>query len=173
LIDAGSAAAQSAHARSRTQAIIAAFNKSKHTVKEKYGVRMEKYKAVKSEAVIKPNVRDYSGAYEVQGMGYTLDLRVLDTRTIAATGYEPADVNGRAVRTFGLRNARIDGALLTATKVYANGATEPFEGVFINRTSFDSPTDKGTTTFGLGVRPSSVREVNGLYLDKLFYERKR
>ena len=38
--------------------------------------------------------------------------------------------------------------MLTGTKVYEDGATEKFEGVLINRTDFDSPTDKGVSAFG-------------------------
>jgi hypothetical protein len=172
LIDAGSAAAQGSRVQSRTQAIVASFNKSKHAVKEKYGVRVEKYKEVRSEAVIKANARDYSGSYEVAGMGFTLDLRVGANGKVVATGYERIDTDADGWRGFTLRNARIEGALITATKVYANGATEPFEGVFINRTSFDSPKDRGTTTFGLGVITSSVRVADGVFVDRLFYQKK-
>jgi hypothetical protein len=173
LIDAGSAAAQGARAQSRTQVIVASFNKSKHTVKEKYGVRVEKYKEVRSEAAVKPNVRDYSGTYRVEGMGFGLDLRVIDNRTMIGSGFEPVTVNASPLRTFLLKNMRIQGALLTATKVYINGATEPFEGVFINRTSFDSPKDRGTTTFGLGVVGNSTQVVGGVYVDRFFFERTR
>lgn len=175
LIGADSALAQQtrpATAQARTRAIVASFNKSKHAVKEKYGVRVEKYKEVRSEPAIKANVRDYAGAYEVQGMGFSLDLKVDTNGNIAATGYEPVDVDGTIRRSFSLKNARIEGALLTATKAYANGATEPFEGVFINRTSFDSPRDRGVTTFGLGVVGSSRQVVGGVYVDRFFYERK-
>src|SRR5688572_15055929 len=160
-------------AQARTRAIVASFNKSKRGVKEKYGIRVEKYKEVRSEPAIKANVRDYAGAYEVQGMGFTLDLRVDTNGNIAASGYEPVDADATVMRRFTLRNARIDGALFTATKVYASGAAEPFEGVFINRTSFESPSDRGVTTFGLGVIGPSMRVVGGVYIDRFFFERKR
>jgi hypothetical protein len=161
-------------AQARTQAIVASFNKSKHRVKEKYGVRVEKYKEVRSEPAIRANVRDYAGAYEVQGgLGFSLDLKVDGSGNIAATGYEPVDDGATVMRKFTLRNARIEGALLTATKVYASGATEPFEGVFINRTSFESPRDKGVTTFGLGVIGPSTRVMHGVHMDRFFFERKR
>jgi hypothetical protein len=62
--------------------------------------------------------------------------------------------------------------LVTATKVYANGVTQPLEGAFMNRSTYESPTDKGFTVFGLGVlgRPTSV---SGVTIDKFFYERTR
>jgi hypothetical protein len=173
LSDAGSALAQGSSVQSRTQAIVASFNKSKHAVKEKYGVRVEKYKEIRSEPVIKANLRDYTGSYEAQGMGLSLDLRVDANGNVAATGYEQVNMDAAVWRGFTLRDARIEGALLTATKAYANGGTEPFEGVFINRTSFDSPKDKGVTTFGLGVIGTSRQIVGGVYVDRFFYERKR
>jgi hypothetical protein len=140
-------------------------------VKEKYGVRVEKYKEVRSEPAIRANVRDYAGSYEVAGLGLSLDLKVNSSGTISATGYE--QVNEAVWREFTLRNTRINGALLTATKVYSDGATEPFEGVFINRTSFDSPTARGVTTFGLGVI-GRWREISqGMSTNRFFFERKR
>ena len=53
-------------------------------------------------------------------------------------------------------------------KVYEDGGEEKFEGVFINRTDFESPTDKGVSAFGLGVVSNPV-EFAGLTLDRLFY----
>jgi len=81
-------------------------------------------------------------------------------------------VDAAVRRRFTLRNARIEGALLTATKVYASGPTEPFESVFINRTSFDSPRDRGVTTFGLGVIGRSKVVADGVSVDRFFYEKK-
>lgn len=83
-----------------------------------------------------------------------------------------ADFDAGVKRRFTLRNARIQGALLTGTKVYQGGVTEPFEGAFINETSFDSPTGKGVATFGLGVIGKTV-SVGGFTVDKLFYQRKQ
>src|SRR6266545_5497498 len=100
LIDAGGAAAQGSRVQSRTQAIVASFNKSKHAVKEKYGVRVEKYKEVRSEPVIKRNLSDYSGSYEVAGMGFTLDLRVGANGNVVATGYEHVDTDANVWRGF-------------------------------------------------------------------------
>ena len=157
--------------QTRTRAIVASFNKSKHAVKEKHGVRVEKYKEIRSEPVVKENTRDYVGSYEVPDFGFSLELRVDSKGNVAATGYEPVDADAAVMRRFTLRNARIEGALFTATKVYQGGATEPFEGVFINRASFDSPTDRGVTTFGLGVVGKAVT-VHGVTVDRLFYQRK-
>ena len=173
LVDARAGVAQGSSVQARTQAIVASFNKSKHVVKEKRGVRLEKYKEVRSTAAIKSNIRDYAGSYEADGMGLSFDLKVDGSGNVTANGYERVEMDSPVWRGFTLRNARIQGALLTGTKVYANGTTEPFEGAFINRTSFDSPTDRGTTTFGLGIIRSSRPVVNGVSVDRVFYERKR
>ena len=154
----------------RTQAIVASFNKSKHTIKEKRGVRTEKYLEVRSAPVVKQNPTDYSGTYEVTE-GLRLHLRVDAGGHVEGTGSEPLDDAGTVQRTYSLRNGVIKGALLKATKVYANGTSAPLEGVFINRTRFESPTDKGQTTFGLGV--VGHQRIAGNDLDRVFYEQSR
>jgi hypothetical protein len=163
------AISQDSSTQKRTEEIVASFNKQKHAVKEKNGVRIEKYKRVLSEPVIKQNIRDYSGAYEVPDMGFFINIQVGSDGRIKATGSEPANGGTRQARSFRLDGAQIAGAMLTGTKVYDDGSTEKFEGVFINRTVFNSPTDKGLSAFGLGVVGNSV-EFAGLTLDKLFYQ---
>jgi hypothetical protein len=153
----------------RKSEIVASFNKEKHAVKEKHGVRVEKYKKVVSEPANKPNVRDYSGVYEVEGFGHRINIQVGTDGSVNATGTEPTN-GGR--RSFRLEGAKIANAMLTATKVYDDGSTEKFEGVFLNRTDYISPTDPGVRTFGLGVIVNNPVEINGLTLDKLFYQSK-
>jgi len=155
----------------RSQTIVASFNKSKHLVKEKHGVKKEKYLDVRSVPAIKQDPADYSGAYEAD-LGFSLGLRVDRNGRVEGTGYDPLNDEAGVSRSFTLKNGRITGALITATKVYANGSSEPFEGVFINRTLFESPTDTGVTTFGLGVVGKQF-QVGGLYIDKLFYQLKQ
>ncbi len=159
----------SSSAQTRTRAIAASFNKSKHVVKEKRGVRIEKYKEVRSEPVVRANPQDYSGAYEVPDMGFGIQLRVDREGNVEGMGYEPAGPDLSVRRSFTLRNGKIDGALLTATQVYANGTQNRLEGAFMNRTSFDSPSDKGTTVFGLGVIGKEFG-VAGVTIDRFFYE---
>ena len=161
--------ASASDAQTRTQAIVASFNKFKHVDKERHGIRKEKYKRVQSEPVVKANPEDYSGTYEIPDLGFAVNLRVDHSGRVEGDGYEPLTQDPAVRRTFTLKNGKIEGALLTATKVYAAGHTEKLEGVFINRTSFESPTDKGFTTFGLGTVGRPI-EVSGLTLDRLFYE---
>ena len=159
-------------AQTRTQAIAASFSKEKHVIKEKRGVRVEKYKRVQSEPVVKANPQDYSGRYEVPDMGLAVQLRVDRNGTVEGTGYEPTGPDLSVRRSFTLRNGKIDGALLTATQVFANGTQDRFEGVFMYRTSFESPTDRGVTVFGLGVVGKMIT-VAGNTNNRFFYELKQ
>jgi len=174
-VDAGRASSQTrataSDAQRKTQAIVASFNKFKHVTKEKHGIRKEKYKKVQSEPVVKTNPEDYSGTYEIPDLGFAMHLHVDHTGKVEGDGYEPLMQDPAVRRAFTLKDGKIEGALLTATKVYAGGHTEKLEGVFIDRTSFESPTDKGVTTFGLGTVGRPI-DVSGLTLDRLFYELK-
>lgn len=162
---AASVMSQQLSSQTKAREIAAAFTKNKHAVKEKFGVRVEKYKDVRSEPAVKSNINEYSGVYEVQDLGYVISVQVGSDGRVQASGSERS-------RAFTLENARIDGALLTATKVYSDGAQEKFEGSFLNRTDRNSPTDPGVTIFGLGVVLTTPFEVNGLTYDKLFYQLK-
>ena len=157
--------------QAKSQAIAASFSKFKHLTKEKYGIKKEKYLKVESQPVVKTNPEDYSGAYEIPDLGFALRLRVDHSANVEGDGYEPLNSDPAVRRVFTLKNGKIEGALLTATKVYAAGHTERLEGVFMNRSTFESPTDKGFTTFGLGALGRPI-EVSGLTLDKFFYELK-
>jgi hypothetical protein len=71
------------------------------------------------------------------------------------------------MQSFTLADARIDGALLTGTQVYANGRREKLEGVFVNRTVHNSPTDTGTTEFGLGIAGRTI-QIHGITVTRFF-----
>lgn len=157
---------QQLSSQTRAQTLAADFNKQKHKVKEKYGVRMEKYKDVRSEPLVRQNIADYAGVYEMSELGYVINVQVGSDGKVQASGNEKT-------RTFTLENARIEGALLTGSKVYQDGATEKFEGVFLSRTDRNSPTDPGITILGLGVIPGTPIEMQGLTYDKLFYHFKQ
>ena len=115
--------ASATDAQSKTRSIVASFSKFKSVSKERRGVKKEKYLKVQSEAAIKANLADYSGVYEVPGMAFALNLTVDRNGVVTGTGYEPLTESVR--RTFTLRNGRIQGALLAATKVYAGGESHP------------------------------------------------
>ena len=161
------AVAQQPYSQTKAQAIAATFNKHKNVVKEKRGVRMEKYKDVRAEPVVRQNASDYAGLYEAQGLGYVINIQVSNAGRIQANGYEQG-----GSRAFKLENAKIEGALLTASKVYQDGTTDSFEGVFLNRTERNSPTP-AVTMLGLGVVLNAPVEVNGITYQRMFYQLKR
>ena len=163
-----SAFAQQPDSQTKAQVIAATFNKHKNVIKEKRGVRMEKYKDVRAEPVVKQDAGDYVGEYEVGDLGFLIRIEVSNVGRILARGYEQG-----GSRPFRLENAKIDGALLTASKVYQDGTKESFEGVFLNRTERNSPTATPVTTFGLGVILNTPIEINGITYQRMFYQLKR
>lgn len=164
----------------KTKELLAQMNRTEHKVREVMGRRVEKYREIRSEPVLKKSVREYAGDYEVPGRGYTLTLKINENGSIQGSGSELQKQPGRAARTapsrgFTLRNTQITGALLTATKVYDDGETQPMEGVFITRTDRDSPTEPGRSSFGLGVirHALTAADTSVTKSDRLFYQFKR
>lgn len=159
------AASRQLSSQSRAQQLAAAFAKQRHVVAEHRGVRREKYKDVQSEPVVRPNLTEYSGVYEVPELEYAITIRVGADGRIQGEGHE-------GPRAFEVEDARIAGAVLTATKTYRDGAVEPFEGVFLRRTARHAPDDPGTVTLGLGVVLRRPVAFAGNTYDKLFYQLK-
>jgi hypothetical protein len=169
-----SVASQQESSQSRAQTIATAFNKQKHGVKAKLGVPREKFKDVRSEPLIRQNSQEYAGTYQVEGLGHVIEIQVGSDGRLQAKGYVQESVYERgSSRSFRLENVKVEGALLTASKVYWDGATETFEGAFLQRTVHDSPAAPGVTTFGLGVVLATPIEINGQTYEKLFYQLKR
>ncbi len=140
-------------AEQKTQNLIAALSKTKYKKKEKKNFSFEKFIDIKSEAVVKNNVRDYAGVYESSEAGYKIELRVSADGKVEGSGYD-SDFDSSQKQNFTLKDARIEGALLTATKVFANGGTEKLEAVFNNRTVTEgkNPNEINSrgTKYGLG-----------------------
>ena len=159
------ASAQQRTANARAVELAASFSKFKHVVKDRRGVRREKYKDVRSEPVVRSNLQTLSGTYREAGWPFALHLRVDQDGRVEGTGEDP--VQDGVFRRFTISNGRVSGALLTGTKVYANGSKEPLEGVFINRIVKESETDPGTTEFGLGMTGHFV--YGGFDTPRLFF----
>ena len=113
-------------AQQKTQDLIAALGKTKHKKKEKKGFFSESYSEIKNEPVVKNNIREYAGVYE--SPGYRLELSISADGVVTGSGYDSRFYNSSR-QNFTLKNGRIDGALLRATKVYENGRKENFEAV--------------------------------------------
>jgi hypothetical protein len=154
----------------RARELAARFDKDKHKVKEKYGVRVEVFLEMRGEPAQRKSPADYSGEYVSDPDG-RLTLRVGADGSAEGEGYEPST---DGPRHFTLRGARVSGALLTGAKVYGDGSTERLESVFINLTTRTAPNARGTTTFGLGVVFDTPKSVDGGFdIEKLFYALKR
>ena len=152
----------------KTQDLIAALGKTKYKKKEKKNFSFEFYIDIKSEAVVKNNVRDYAGVYQSSSADYRIELRISANDRVEGDGYD-TDFNNSQKQNFTLRDARIEGALLTGTKVFADGATEKLEAVFNNRTIVEgknaSEINKRETKYGLGFIDSRGTITNRVFLE--------
>lgn len=155
------------NSQSKTEELIAALGKTKYKKKEKKNISIELYIDIKSEAVVKNDLRDYSGVYQSDS-DYRLELRVSSADKIEGSGYD-GGLNNSKRRPFTLRDARIEGALLMATKVYENGETSKLEAVFNNRTVTQGKNpneiESRETRYGLG-----FIESNGDWTNRVFLE---
>jgi hypothetical protein len=155
------------NAQAKTDTLINALAKTKYKKKEKKNISIEVYVDIKSEAVVKADPREYSGVYEAES-DYRLELRVSAADKIEGRGYD-GEMNGPGRRNFTLQNARIEGALLTATKVYESGGVENFEAVFNNRTVVTGKNpdriENRETKFGLGFIQSNADWTNRVFLE--------
>ena len=168
------AAAQRADDRKGADEILAAFTKRKHKVKERSGARVEMFKEVRPATAERPDPADYSGRYVEGNVGSALTLRVDPDGRVEASGSERGAA-GAPERRFAIEGAAIRGALLTGTKVYGDGASEPFEGLFVELTTEEGTSPERithrSTRFGLASVGEPREIVSGFWTDKFFYER--
>jgi len=156
------------NAQSKTDELIAALAKTKYKKKEKKNISIEIYVDVKSEAVVKNDVREYSGVYEAESDEYRLELRVSADGKVEGNGYD-SWFNNSKKQNFTLKDARIEGALLTATKVFENGETVKLEAVFNNRTVTQGKNpneiESRDTKYGLSFIQSYSDWTNRVFLE--------
>jgi hypothetical protein len=150
----------------RATEIADSFSKTKYKHKNKRGVNVSLYVEVRAVPVVKP-MAAYAGRYEAD-FGYVLTLNVGADGTLTGNGSDRG--------AFTLRNARVQDAVLTATKVYANGVTEPLSGAFLTRTVREGTAPdrvrSESSAFGLGVVDLDVDLPGFTHVQRLFYERK-
>jgi hypothetical protein len=155
-------------ASQKARDLTAALDKTKYKKKEKANISIEIYIDIKNEAAVRENVFDYGGHYDADG--YRLDLRVSKDGAVQGEGHDGGGDQARRGH-FILRDARINGSLLTGTKVYDGGEALNFEGVFVNRTvtsgKNSNQIDSRQTMFGLG-----FIENNGSWTNRVFLERR-
>ena len=115
-----------------------------------------KKKEKRFEPVAKANVADYAGRYVGIVPDYYLEITAAGADgQLSVTSYE-----GRRRAT--LRGVRVEGARLTATRVYENGATKPFEATFANRIL------NGESAFGIMVENLNI-EFEDMTFNRIFY----
>ncbi len=163
----------------RTQELAAALDKTKYKKKEKRNITTEVYVDVKHEPVVRSSTGEYAGVYESSDSGYRLELRAASANgEVEGSGYDTVDFDNGQRASFTLKDARIDGALLTGTKVFENGASEKFEGVFANRTAVTgrNPNEitSRETNYGLGfIQKNAPADKSANWMNRVFLEFKR
>ncbi len=162
----------------KTHDLVAALDKTKYKKKEKKNISIEIYIDIKNSAAVKADRADYSGVYETDG--YKLDLKVAKDGKADGSGYDSINSDGPA-KKFTLRDARVDGALLTGVRVYENGETRKLEAAFVNRTVSTGKNaneiESHETSFGLGfveTGPAVAGSTDrvGEWTNRVFLERK-
>jgi len=123
---------------------VSGGQKLKHKKKEK-----------RFEPVVKQRIEEYAGRYTGIMPDYYLEIAAGADGQLSVTSHEG---NRRAT----LRDIRITGARLTATRVYSDGVTQAFEATFANRIL------NGESSFGIMVENFNV-EFEGITLNRIFY----
>jgi hypothetical protein len=162
----GSVYSQDAGQRARD--LAASLDKTKYKKKEKRNVAIEIYIDIKNEPVVR-NAAGYSGLYQSDGHEYNLQLSVSADGVASGSGYDSTNFDNGQKVNFTLKDARVDGALLTGTKAFDNGTSEKFEAVFVNRTvsAGQNPNSISThdTSYGLGFVQTNGTWTNRVFLD--------
>ena len=117
----------------KTRELVAALDKKKYKKKEKANVSIVTYIDIKNEAAVRDPV-DYDGNYDSEDSGCSLSLHVERDGMVTGSGFDAIRGETNRRRSFVLKDATINGALLAGTKFYENGEQRKFEAVFVNRT---------------------------------------
>ena len=120
--------------------------------------RKAKFKEKSFEPSPRANVQEYAGHYVGIEPDWTVDVSFDADGKLQVAVHE-----GKAAAT--LATPRIEGALLTGTKIYADGRRGVFSGEFCDRVL------NGDRAFGLRV-DGQVRMSKDLLLQQLFYRRR-
>ena len=137
----------------KTRELVAALDKTKYKKKEKPNVSIETYIDIKNEAAVRDPV-DYGGSYESEDREWSLSLHVERGGVVTGSGFDAMNGETNRRRSFVLKDATINGALLAGTKFYENGEQRRFEAVFVNHTvasgkNANEISSRGTK-FGIG-----------------------
>jgi ketosteroid isomerase-like protein len=123
---------------------------------EAFAQKKNKVKDKRYEPVARAQVKDYEGKYVGVEDAYFLEIRVAPGGEMSITSYE-------GERKATLKDIRLAGPIITATKIYTDSAMESFSGVFANRIL------NGDSAFGIIVDNVQVKLEGGVTLNGLFY----
>jgi len=155
-------------AGAQANALISQLDKVKEKRKEKKDLVIETYLEIKNTAATRKPA-ELSGRYAEENGSYSLDLQVSGDGTATGSGTDTLGVEAR-IAGFKLRDARVQGSLLTGTKVYDDGRTEPFEAAFVNRTVREGKTSADaavtSTAFGIGFIQKAQNWTSRVFLEK-------
>lgn len=115
----------------------------------------KKFKEKRFEPAPRASVRDYAGKYVGIEASYFIEIAVSQDGKLSISSHE-------GEREATLKDVHVAGASLTATKVYTDGRSEKFHGMFANRIL------NGVSAFGILVDGMHV-ELEGLTLSSIFY----
>jgi ketosteroid isomerase-like protein len=115
----------------------------------------KKHKEKRYEPATRPSVKDYEGKYVGVESSYWIEVFVSPEGKLTINSYE-------GERRASLSDIRLEGAIISAVKVYEDGGSESFSGVFANRLLNDQ------SAFGIIVDNIQVK-ISGLTLHGLFY----
>ena len=161
----------------KARELVAALDKTKYKKKEKANVSIETYIDVRNEAAVR-DPGEYGGSYESEDGGWSLSLHVERGGVVTGSGFDPLNGETNRRRSFVLKDATINGALLAGTKFYENGAQRRFEAVFVNHTvasgrNANEVTERDTR-FGIGFIETGMWPGNGTMSQtrRVFLERR-
>jgi hypothetical protein len=126
---------------------------------ETFGQKAKKVKEKRYELVVHQNLKDYEGTYIGIEPDYVVEIQVAADGRLKLTSLE----DGRSVR---FTNVKVDGARLTADKIYANGSSGKLDATFRNCIL------NGKTFFGILVDGLDIHLDGGVTLNTVFYRRK-
>ena len=124
---------------------------------EIFGQKKKKVKDKRFEPVARQNLKDYEGTYVGVDETYVIEVRLGEDGKLSISSVE-------GNKRMSLVNIKVEGARLLARKVYADGTTVEFEGMFGDRIL------NGKRAFGILVDGTQVN-VAGLMLNRIFYRR--
>ena len=154
-------------------ALAAALDKNKYKNKEKTknGVvvaSFEMYIDIKNEPFVKQPA-EYSGTYAEEDGRFSLNLKVSADGRAEGSGVDTINGDPNANKmAYTLKNARVQGAVLTEDKIFADGSSERLEAVFVKRTTLTGKNkdsiETRDTAFGLGFVQTNGKWTNRVFL---------